>query len=428
MTAPTHKAVRVLKKQSEFPDKLDFGTIHSFLGLKQVIIQHGPKQGEVDYQPDFDSRRVRKIDSVHILIVDETSMLDDKLFGYIEDEMRSNPYLRVIYTGDKNQLPPVGKKEETGEHRAIPFIPERQKSHRIGYLEITEPQRQAADSPIIMYAHTILDQYKKKFIDFDFKDEHKHALEVVPRNKQVMEDLIRKYFQTEEFRNDPDYCKILAWRNTTVDYLNNMVRDVMYNFGDEKAVLPKIIVGEKLIIDEPVVKGDRVVLPKNEDVVVKTVEVGTYALKYKFIESNVFAGGNGYDPLSDTEKNTRAAEIKVYKVTLIDNDGFPFSSNIVHEDSEELYNSIRESIRKAALRLSAKFDKATMWKEWYAVKDKFIWTNYNYALTIHNSQGSSYQFCISNEWDIAQQWDISERNSLRYVASTRPRQKLFIIK
>lgn len=97
MTAPTHKAVRVLKKQSELADSLDFGTIHSFLGLKQVIDQ---KTGDVEYKPDYESGRQRKIDGVNILIVDESSMLDDKLFGFIEDEMRSNRRLKVIYSGE----------------------------------------------------------------------------------------------------------------------------------------------------------------------------------------------------------------------------------------------------------------------------------------------------------------------------------------
>ena len=57
MTAPTHKAVRQLKRHSELKDKLEFGTIHSFLKLveKQIPNPANKKEMIIVYEPDFDA-------------------------------------------------------------------------------------------------------------------------------------------------------------------------------------------------------------------------------------------------------------------------------------------------------------------------------------------------------------------------------------
>lgn len=275
-----------------------------------------------------------------------------------------------------------------------------------------------------MYAHTILAQNQRQFIDFDFTDKQQPALEVIPRNRDQMIELVNKYFKCEEFQKDPDHCKILAWRNASVDFLNKMVREVIYGVEN----LPKIVEGEKLVMEEPVVAKDRIVLAKNEDVVVDKVEILIINLKYKLIEKSTFKGTTSSDPFSHSNKHDRIAEIKVYKVRLINDDGEVFTGNILHEDSQADYNVIRESIKKAALTLYDKFEKAEMWKEFYGIQSRFFWVNYNYALTIHKSQGSSYQYCISNEWDVSVNRNLEERNQLRYVAATRPKTKLYIVK
>lgn len=97
MTAPTHKAVRVLKRSSELKDDLDFGTIHSFLGLKEKI---DTTTGKVTYEPEYLGGKPRRIDGIKVLIVDEGSMLGDELFEHIEVELRSNRHLRIIYMGE----------------------------------------------------------------------------------------------------------------------------------------------------------------------------------------------------------------------------------------------------------------------------------------------------------------------------------------
>ena len=105
ISAPTHKAVKVLKKNSERPRDFQFATIHSLLGLTQKISEKGIVSYEVN---DFSEKRIVGTD---VLIVDEVSMLDPKLFHHLMSYKKENPNLRIVFTGDPLQIPPVGEKQ-----------------------------------------------------------------------------------------------------------------------------------------------------------------------------------------------------------------------------------------------------------------------------------------------------------------------------
>ena len=80
-------------------------TLHSLLGLSP----------DVDLE-NFDSKNVRfsrgdsgpKINSNSILIIDESSMINDNLFTFINNTLSRN---KILYVGDSAQLKPV--KSET---------------------------------------------------------------------------------------------------------------------------------------------------------------------------------------------------------------------------------------------------------------------------------------------------------------------------
>lgn len=428
MTAPTHKAVRVLKKHSEKKEELTFGTIHSFLALKEYLNE---RTGEMEFKPDFNPGRERKIDQITILIVDESSMLQDALFEYIEDELRSNPILRVIYMGDPLQIPPVRSKEERKLnqdkkfHRdAIPFQPSQQQSRKIYVLSLTEPQRQAVGSPIIMYATAIRHQHTQPSIKFDFKEEYKLDLELLPRDLVALRGVFTKYFKTPEFEADPDYFKVICWRNETTDYFNKEIRLLIHNATE----LPRILVGEKMIMDAPLLKGEKIIIPNNEDVVVKRVSVIDYPITYKMKTVKTVFDQLASDPDADLDKELRTWTCKVYSVTLTNADGLDFETIILHENSESMFNTIQKEMERVAKGHTDQFARKEMWKQFYAMQRKFAWVKYNYCITAHKAQGSTYNYSLSMEWDIDQNWSYEEKNRIRYVAGTRARHTLFVVK
>jgi exodeoxyribonuclease V len=416
MTAPTHKAVRVLKKHSELRFQLDFGTIHSFLALTPKINQ---KDGTVSYEPEFMGRR--KIDDIDILVVDESSMLDDKLFAFIEQEC-INTQLKIIFMGDPLQIPPVDKKKRESQAYAIPFMDAIRIQKKMHYLELVEPQRQAANSPILMYAHNIRKHIKDQHIPWTFTEEDKHALELIPPfgNMPRLKSLFLQYFDTPEFEADADYCKVVAWQNKTVDYFNREIRLLI----NKAETLPRIIVGDRLIMDAHYLVDKKIVLPNNEEIKVVSCEVEEKTIKYHYISPVALL----QSMTGNIETETKTLTCRVYKVALVNDDGRVMHTHILHEDSIEEYEAVRKSLEEAARKTADVYHRKKMWSEFYKIAEGFAWVKHNYAITAHKAQGSTYTYCFSMEWDILLNHSISERNSIAYVAATRASTKLFVIK
>jgi len=431
MTAPTHKAVRQLYKHSELKTGLDFATIHAFLGLKQVM-KPDPKDKrkmiEV-FEPDKSGDFAPRINDINILIVDEASMLSDELYGYIDDAVRSSR-VRVIFMGDPLQIPPVGNSQDRSKNKdAIPFVPAQQQSRKIHPLKLVEIVRQAKDNPIIAYSLAIREQYLRQNIVATYDYDETSGVEVIERKLPAVRELIRKYFCTRNFRRDPDYIKIVAWRNDTVDYFNKEVRLLMNGVDS----LPKIIVGDKLVLDKPFTIGKRT-LATSEELEVLSAAVTSYPHKYHIIDrgtafDKTMQETDGFD-LDEAQKKSFEEMFIIYHCEVKAMDGKTYNVRILHEDSQQAYDDIQKRIADAAKKCTD-FDRLEMWKQFYNMQKKFAWTKYNYCLTGHKSQGSTYDYCISMEWDIdvaRQIVGFEESNRIRYVAATRARNKLFIVK
>jgi hypothetical protein len=413
MTAPTHKAVRVLRKFSLFPKKILFGTIHSFLGLRE----HVDDKGYRSFKPDFESGRERKIDYVDILIVDEASMLPDELFEHIEDEQSRRKRLLVIYTGDAMQIPPVRDKEDDRRNLpyrdAIPFVKTKQEQYGIHVLELNTPQRQNAQSPIIQYAHAIRNNINRPIIPFDILPEHAPALQNLPRG-EVKEML--KLFLSEEFKQDPDFIKVIAWRNDTVNYFNNWIRNIV-NGVPQETVLPQLLPGDLLVMDAPWIREDNIILSNNEEIVVLNAEVADRRLTYRRKKT-----------FGSEKESSGVLEHKVWVTTVRTSEGVSERIEILDREYLPAYEQMLKWIANDATSCYDRDERSRLWKQYYNIPKRFAWVKYNYALTAHKSQGSSYNNTISMEWDIDINRNVEEGNRIRYVAATRSKDQLFIVK
>lgn len=435
MTAPTHKAVRQLKRHSELKDEIEFGTIHSFLMLKEKLVKDpkNPHKMVVTYEPDFEAKRERKLDGIQVLIVDESSMLGSLLYGYLDDACRNRPDLKVIFMGDALQIPPVNEKNTTGVKDAIPFVEAQRKSRKIEYLVLSEIIRQKAGNPIIEYSKAIRDQFQQQSINWNGGSAMMlggpTGVQLLPRQLPALREIFSRYFDTDEFRADADYVKVIAWRNDTVNYFNTEIRQLLYKRKD----LPKILVGEKMIMDKPLVQNDKIVIPNNEEVEIVEMEEGVVPVKYEIKQaSDVFTRTvEDQDPFADKRK---VEVFKVYKCKVKLPEGKVYTLSILHEDAENRYKQLRDQMSSAAEALSRSgqiFESKDMWKQFFILEKYFAWLKYNYCVTAHKAQGSTYDYCISMEWDIDEGKKIvgiEEANRIRYVAATRARNKLFIVK
>ena len=392
VTAPTHKAVKVIRQHVK--EAVDFSTIHSALGLKEHIDGYGKQKFIRDkFAPC-------NLYDYQFLIVDETSMLADELFSEIEIFVSQG--LKVLFVGDSLQIPPVSRPD------AIPFDKDLRKHHGIGYTKMEAIIRQKEGNPIIEHSFKIREFIYRPIpvVNRESVTTDKGSILFVPKDSGDMHiyNHILPLFKTEAFKADSDHVKILAWRNKTVDKYNAIIREYIY--GQE--TLARILPGERLIAMEPLVEENRVMIHNSEEMEVLehtidemqiSEEIGS--LKYYYAKVNVVRDDNPY-----TE----------------------FMVKILHEDSQKLYDEILEWLRQTALSHKQGSGNARMaWIDFFEFKREFFTVRYAYSITCHKSQGSTYDLAVVLESDIDVNRQVYEKNRIFYTACTRPRKDLVVI-
>lgn len=374
ITAPTNKAVRVLKNLSsicESHNQVSFKTLHSLLGLKRVITYEGKEEFKADYGGG-------EIDDFDIIIVDEVSMLDNGLYSNLIEDARRHKVM-VLFIGDRGQIPPVNG----GESLLFTYDLENN-------FNLSKIIRQAKGSPIITLAQKIRDGEK-----YDLTtnvDENKNGVIALKINTEMV--LLEKYFHSENFKHDPDFVKVLAWTNKAVDYYNNQIRGIIYgkNCG-------RLCVGEKMVCNKPITNSKKLVLLNNND----EFEVMSFDLK----------------------RETTGSKFWFYSVK-VRADNKELTIKLLAENSELAYTK-ELSLLETKAKNSSVMTRRNAWVKYYNLLGKFADVKYNYALTVHKSQGSTFDNAIVINCDIKRIMDKKERNKLLYTAITRAKNKLFII-
>ena len=405
VTGPTNKSVRVIKKTSGLKNpRVTFQTIHKLLGLTERITKEGVQEfvSQGDFQP--------KIKTVKLLIIDEVSMLNDDLFQSI---IKYRDSIKIICMGDPAQIPPVGRPD------CIPFREELAESYRIKTLNLKQIMRQKKDNAIIESSVAIrsdLGRTKNPVEPITKLNENGEGIEFLNLNdseiRRGFSEKLSRYFVTEDFKKDSEYAKIIAWRNKTVATMNDVIRKVIY--GDE-ALGSKILVGEKLIANSPILQGETVILNTNEEFTVDSFNIKSDDLRYQISDNP------DEDLLSVTLKYYDAV------VSYLDDEDDIIKVNIeiLHEDSEDEFKKIANMFKLRAIEKKGK-DKS--WLIYYNFLRKYADVNFAYAISCHKSQGSTYNTTFVLEDDIDMNWDVVERNRIKYTAYTRSSRKLYVLK
>lgn len=359
-SAPTNKAVKVLKSKigKDINNNL-FQTTHSALKLKRQI---NNKTGAITFVPQKDYGSNEPLKNVKILIIDEASMLNSRLLGYIEQYSK---FIKVIFIGDEAQLPPVNEPHSPVFYSDYPM------------LELTEIIRQEEGNPIIELSRDLKLMRTGK--------ENRTSI-----GGYIFSNNINDVITTLANVNGTDELKYLAWTNREVDYINNQVRKFIY--GNPS----KIELGESLIFNAPY--GDYFT---NEEIKVEEIEVISQDYEaFRALNPNYNTSN-----LSAPPELVKNIFIKLYKIN--------GSIYVIHEDSEETYkNTIKEMKSLIAAKLLS-------WVDYFNFIESFADIKYNHAITVHKSQGSTYNQVIINVRDLNFNRNVEEREKLFYTAITR---------
>ncbi len=435
ITAPTHKAVKVLQQNSINADKLYYGTIHSFLGLRQKVSDHGV----VTYEPEKNQNACR-VDAVDVLLVDEVSMLDTALFKHILSykEKRDASIgktvscynkkgivaskkltpLKVIFIGDPLQIPPVGKA------KSFVFDPASRAEYDFDVYTLRDPMRQAKENPILGFATYLRSNISSKVIPFaDFLGtsvDGQTGIDLINLD-QFKEEVLPMF--GKPFDEDQDFVKVVTWRNETAKQYNNLIRSYRLNM----IAPPKIVPGDFLVADKPIIDMNSMLnatmyKTSDEFKVLKT-EIVDYKVNWL-----VYKSSQELDELDDPFAEfcvSRSHTFKVYKCDCkAEGDSAIRTIYVIHEDSEQYYKQIVSALEATAKKAHVR-NKA--WLAYYQFQNWFAEVKHNYAITAHKSQGSTYKNCVTVYTDIELNQNILERNKIKYVSVTRAKNKLFLI-
>ena len=340
-TAPTHKAVGVLE-QNIARKECECKTIHSFLALK---LETNYDTGVQLFVPDTFTQDGSK-KRVQILIVDESSMIGNTMFYYILETIKKKQCEHIIFLGDRYQLPVIDGNALSPVFEKIPSI------------ELTTIVRQQKDNVIIKICSEL-----RGYIDnpntapaslYDIFDKYK-----TPNIKKCKDrkELVEVFTSTDNWYNEDK--RICCYTNKYVDAYNKLLRRKELSYNEEQLKANPYSQGTKLILQESVSKGTKVIFTNSEEIVIDSA-------------------------FEKYDKNG----IKYWRCYA---NGESTPINIIDEDDKSKFNDYLNYLATKAKNAppTHKELKRVLWQEFYAYKKQYTEVKYHYSSTIHKLQGST---------------------------------------
>ena len=390
--AYTHNACDILR--SKLPQDAEIATLHSFLQKRPTINVEANQLCKVE----GNSSASKDFVEIELLIIDEFSMIGEKDVLDIQDlqyciEMEDDlPYMKVLYIGDPNQLPPV---------RDLPSIVPTEPY----WYELTKIWRQAKDNPLI----TPLTQLVK-FINGE------PPSPLVTSNKFIRDD--PKLLDT--YKNEKNDKVLLAYTNAKVQHLNFTIMgreepepgDKLFSPTLHKSFTFNAIVPPMFVTDIRIHQG-------------KTLSLGA---KYKPLEMLIKSNLCEFYELED-----EAGVIAVYAVV--------FGTKNYCNRKDELGEAAVESnkvieaefnVKKAASWARENWQnplakkRGHAWSSYINMKSNVMSMDFAHAMTIHKSQGMTVDTVFLDAMDLHQclRRDYTLYCKLFYVALSRASNKV----
>ncbi|ACK73892.1 DNA helicase, putative (plasmid) [Gloeothece citriformis PCC 7424] len=375
LCAPTNKAVNILSAIAVSNNVfIPTMTIHQLLGLG-VRNLNGEK---VLTQTGPSSLHL-----YNLVILDECSMVNRELWKYIQAAFEQSFCLKkrqLIAMGDPAQLNPIGELSS----------PSFSISNRVCLNEVVR-QGQSPLLDFITGWRTALSN-KELLVPTSMYDPlNKQGAFKVGRDRIISYGIrkIERYFD-----KDPDRFRILCYSNIQVGNYNRRIRQAIYGSHSNQ-----FIPGERLITKSPVVApdGKTILLPTSTEFTV----TGTTPTQYY-----------GY---------------QAWALTIACEGGTKQIYTLDKNEENRFQKTLQSLLEKAKAN-------PYFWRKYYQFKeDIFAQVTNCYALTVHNSQGSTFTEGAVDGDDIHKRLYVGEESRkfkekeflrLWYVASSRFRKRL----
>lgn len=352
IAAPTGRAARIIGRKTNCLNS----TIHSL--IYKVYVEQ--ESGEIRYS-------VKENDDTNfsVFIIDEASMIstipnnpDMSLFksenSLLTDLVlfikRGNPRNKILFLGDRNQLPPINEKESLAlnpEHLIEKF------ALKGSTHFLTEVKRQENDSYIMENAVNT-----RKAID-----EQLSSAPIKAFKFNYFSGAVTKF--VEDFKNNPkDFVISINPFHKGNQVFNRLVREKL--FGLNSKLIEK---GDWMLVTKSWSRNGQNLFNGDH---VEVVEIN--------FELSEYAGGLFFAPIKLKSKDIGGKEILIDDYILLDSINFPAGCLPLEQE---------KAIRAERYRKNKTFRESG-----YACDDKYIGAirlTYGYSITCHKAQGG--------EWD-----------------------------
>jgi exodeoxyribonuclease-5 len=389
VTAPTHKAVDVLRKKlREAALYIPAMTIQSLLGL---VVKR--RNGE-----DTLVRGGRsKADDYACVIIDEASMVGSDLMDFINEDLHHH---FVLFVGDPAQLPPINERMS----RCFEIT---SSSH------LTEVVRQERGNPILAAA-SMIRQDTGRVVDWSWCRPAEAGDKGLYDAGESIYDWMQSAFTSDQFVNDNDAFRYIAYTNDRVDRVNKMIHEWIYGRMDEP-----FVPGERAVCRSRIGNGrdNDEVFSINQEVFVTKIQQSSLQFKFMFHQANNYWSRD----IPEWEVN-----LDTWRLTLAaDEDDAALGGSVtcqIPRNGAALKN-INERLRAEGKANSAR------WSEFNAFNEALSDVKNIYAMTAHTSQGSTFDnvFVDIGNIRIHEIKNPEETRQLAYVAATRPRTTLILV-
>lgn len=365
-SAFTNKATKILNQMvSSWGLDVECLTCCQLLGLRPQI---DPETGEQDFVPDPEEQN--SFGKFALVVVDECSMVNRNLWELLQAELYTyHLTTQILFVGDSAQLPPIN---ETSS-QAFLNIPNK--------ALLTEVVRYG--NSIGVLAESVrcnLEAYRLPTFHTDLNVDKTEGT-VVLRQSDWTKQLLRA-FASKKAQENSDYVRALAYTNKQVAALNRRIRAAIFG-----ADVSRFVPGERLIAMSPVFR-------RKDEILMQTSSECWVEEAYE-----------------DDSSGWRVWRLLIETDTDLDMD-----VTVLHESEQTRF-------QKELQRLA----EGKQWQDFWQLKQqRFANLNYSYALTVHKSQGSTFENVFVDLPNLLRNKNIRERNQLLYVAVTRAAQRLFV--
>ena len=400
--APTNKAAAVTVENNPNARSM---TINKLLNLP---VFYDPTQDKLDLSKlkmvTEDMHLPEGVDAETVVIIDESSMIDDSLLAAIN---MIKPFVRgIIFMGDAAQLSPV--QHEDGRKSRV--------FEGDNTLELTKVER-TGDNPVLKECTNL-----RNGLPLTYQTHLVNGQGVVYQHNTDVNGikLLLSQIISSTGEQNHNAFRICCGTNNAVQQMNDTVREIM--FGDAKA---------------PIHIGEIITAYDN---------VGHFMNSVDYVVSNVgqektHTFNTRFGSVTAKVQNIVLNEIGAktgHQVTILALDNEPSVYNQIAAINKQFHASLNNpAIKKdpymfkkiakefAEFRSAFSSMKSIVEDRRTVVKKQF---DFGYALTVHKSQGSTYDQVMFHEPSVENAKFLeSTKQQLKYVAVSRARSKVYVL-